>query len=721
MSLFVLDVDVLPVPGQRAISLRLTDEHGRHLGASQVRLDDHPADLWEGLFELRGYVQRSAGVLQLKGGEGENGPATAEEIVRHLGVFLGEKVLGPAITRVIAAGAQQRTLLIRLPNVPGDPLVASLSRVPWEIARLSPEAGDSAREDKPLLRRNVVVRAVPSGTPPSAGHMAVPLGPEEMLRVLLVYAHAPGSRPLAARLERERLLAIFFNEIMPERRVAVDVLCHGVTRERLRERVQSAGGYHIVHWSGHGRHDALELAGPGAEGREGSKRDTLRGADVVEIFVSAGGFIPQLVYLSACHSGSIVATATATASEGQGYTGTALELLRAGVPQVIAMRYEVTDAYARELSALFYRSLLAQQKLHAADAALAMARAELWEGKGASAPGVGAVVDPVDHATPLLFGADPVRFEPAQRRSPELDRARPRPQPLLRGMSRELDPPEGFVGREAELARLASVRKTQDGSAVALIHGPAGIGKTAMAAEAIHLWHRRFDWVLAFQTKPQPLSIEELYQQIDDRLFVASPSYRARRSSNELSAVSIEPRPELSAQDREGLLRDNLVEAMRAERILLVLDSFETNLADVAGGDGAPCVDPAWDKLLEALAERLRGGGSRVLITSRRRLKVLEGARGGIAMALGPLPALEAALFLDACEPLRSLMNGPGGDPGLARRVIEASRGHPLTLKRLGELAGQGRAALVDALDRLSASGAGELPDLRELKGSAGR
>jgi hypothetical protein len=37
-------------------------------------------------------------------------------------------------------------------------------------------------------------------------------------------------------------------------------------------------------------------------------------------------------------------------AEEPGYAGTALALLRAGVPQAIAMRYEVGDAYARDLA-----------------------------------------------------------------------------------------------------------------------------------------------------------------------------------------------------------------------------------------------------------------------------------------------------------------------------------------------------------------------------------
>jgi len=735
VPLFVLDVD--RIPGHRAVTCRLSDEHGRHLGASQVRLDDHPAGLWEGLFDVRGYLRRFAGGLRL---EDKAGPATAGELLARLGVFLGQHVLGAAITGALAAGMGQRTLLVRLPDISADPLAAALARVPWELAWPSK---NGAPEGTPLFRRNVVVRAVPAGTPPSSGQLAVPLGPEEALRVLLVHAHAPGSRPLAARLERERLRDLLFAEVLPKRRVTVDWLSHGVTRERLRERVQGAGGYHVVHWSGHGRHDALDLAGsPG----DGGMRDSLRGADLVELFAAAGGFIPRLVFLSACHSGSAMGVkgwarlvawlrdpGRVDAGEGSeaggasaGFSGTALELVKAGVPQVVAMRYEVTDAYARDLAVRFYRGLLGQQKLHAADAALAMARTELAPAAEAGQRGY----DAADGVTPLLFGAEPLRFEPAMKRSPQLDRARPQPQPLLRGGARDLDPPGGFVGREEELARLSSALDAPEGPAAVLIHGPAGIGKSALAAEAIHLWHGRFDAVLAFQAPSESggLSLEELYRQVDARLFVASPAYRSRREGNALGAVFLEPGVTPEGQDRYEILRENLIDVMLGTRVLLVLDQVEANLSALPGEGGHASADPAWDRLLEALLERLPGSGSRVLVTSRLRVSALASARGAVDIELGPLPPVTAALFLETCEPLRALLFEPvgegasGGDAAnaageeLAHRVLQVSRGYPLILTRLGELAKQG--PLTGELDRLTALGAGDLPDIFAGPGS---
>ena len=102
-------------------------------------------------------------------------------------------------------------------------------------------------------------------------------------------------------------------------------------------------------------------------------------------------------------------------------------------------------------------------------------------------------------------------------------------------------------------------------------------------------------------------------------------------------------------------MRDNLLEALRNERLLLVLDNFETNLESVQGKDGYACADPEWDRLLDHLADELPGTGSRLLVTSRHRLASLSSA---LWLPLGPLPMGEAALFLQGTEELRRLAFG---------------------------------------------------------------
>jgi tetratricopeptide (TPR) repeat protein len=700
---FVLDVDTDPDAG--VVRLRLSDEQGQ-LGANQVILAEHGAALWQGLFDTRGFVRTYANSVRFT-----DQPATAADLVEKIGVFLGEKVLGPQIMAPLHQGIHHRSLLVRQPEALEDRLAAAFVRVPWEIAR--PAAGEDA-----LLERNLVVRMETPGAPSS--YAPPPPGPDELLRVLLVFAEVPGSRPLAMRLEREQLLEFFYNEVMPKRRVAVDVLCHGVTRESLQKKVLDASGYHVVHWSGHGRHNRLELLG---------EPHGLTGAGLVELFADAGGFIPQLVFLSACLSGTLVdardwAALEAALREGEagarkaaveteeveeliaeqpGYTGTALALLGAGVSQVVAMRYEVGDAYARNLAGLFYRRLLADSQPKAPASALSMARGELLDLRTAEH-------DAVDHATPLLFGraVGPLPVRPG--RSTAMDFRRPRPQPLLAD-SRELDRPLELVGRGEPLSRLR--RCLEEGRpAVALVQGLAGLGKTALVAEAIHLWHRRFDGVFAFQSKPLALALDDVLRRLDERLALFSKAYRERCEENPNAAIYLPAGKRLSGGEaRWRLMRDNLLEAMRSERLLLVLDNFETHLERVAGADGYACEDPEWDRFLHHLAEGLPGSGSRLLVTSRHRLTALAASEKALWLPLGPLPMAEARLFLDGSEALRRLVYSDETGLKLARRLLEVSRGHPLILTRLGALASD-REALTQALAELETRGLDRLPDV---------
>ncbi|MFF3330702.1 BTAD domain-containing putative transcriptional regulator [Streptomyces sp. NPDC002888] len=73
-------------------------------------------------------------------------------------------------------------------------------------------------------------------------------------------------------------------------------------------------------------------------------------------------------------------------------------------------------------------------------------------------------------------------------RAPELDTPRPGPAAAVsRPVPRQLPPgPTVFVGRSAELGRTAAALRADTGPAVVAIHGPAGIGKSALALRAAH-------------------------------------------------------------------------------------------------------------------------------------------------------------------------------------------------------------------------------------------
>ena len=60
---FYLRID--PRLDEKLVSLTLRDEHGRQLAARQVRLSDHSAAQWEGVFDARRYVRSYQHALRM--------------------------------------------------------------------------------------------------------------------------------------------------------------------------------------------------------------------------------------------------------------------------------------------------------------------------------------------------------------------------------------------------------------------------------------------------------------------------------------------------------------------------------------------------------------------------------------------------------------------------------------------------------------------------------
>jgi hypothetical protein len=330
-----LDLIVTADYPNRTAEFTLQDANGVHLGYRQTDFKTLPYSRWQSLFDLRNYLEKYVD---------PDGEAAA---VAEVGVSIAEEVLGEDMFRKLWASGGERTLRIRLPGAAeeSNPLAEALARVPWEIARPS-------ADKLTLSERNLVVQVVNDfDVPPNE---ALELRPDESLRVLFVFAAARGSQPLAARRERRELLRLFQTKIYPNCRIEADFLSFGVTRERLSSQIQERNGYHIVHWSGHGHRNLLELAH--ADGTP----DRLSGDELLGLFETAGGFIPRLFFLSACHSGDVLnvkdwkeflAASKGTPKKGAtsieplekdlvvddppGYTGTAHALLRGGVRALI--------------------------------------------------------------------------------------------------------------------------------------------------------------------------------------------------------------------------------------------------------------------------------------------------------------------------------------------------------------------------------------------------
>ncbi|MDM8558182.1 hypothetical protein [Candidatus Parabeggiatoa sp. HSG14] len=225
-NLFVLDIETHPDENQA--TLRLRDQRGEHLAAQQVKVGSDHAFEWVGLFNTRRHLEHYAGRLLA-----DDQILSEKQLLEQLGVFLGRTVLGEEIFQQLYDGIQQRTLLIQLPATEDDLLAAAFTRIPWEIAR-----SDIGQET--LLDHNVAIRAITGTDLPQDNEISLELGPNEVLRVLLIFAETENSNPLATRLERERLLTLFYEQILPKRLVQIDTLCYGVTRATIANQARQA-------------------------------------------------------------------------------------------------------------------------------------------------------------------------------------------------------------------------------------------------------------------------------------------------------------------------------------------------------------------------------------------------------------------------------------------------------------------------------------------------
>ena len=212
-----------------------------------------------------------------------------------------------------------------------------------------------------------------------------------------------------------------------------------------------------------------------------------------------------------------------------------------------------------------------------------------------------------------------------------------------------------FTGRQAELAALA------EPFAIAMISGPPGVGKSALAIHAAHALRARFP-------------AGQLYLDLDGR----NPAELLGEALRALGVESPPPTP----HERSALLRSLL-----AERPMLVL----------------------LDDALDAAQVRplLPGNDCAVIVTSRRRITELPGAT---QVNLGELPAEEALLLLGRIA---------GADRVAAERedalaIVAACGRLPLAVRSAGaRLAGRSGWSLSVLRQRLADDRLGELKEVR--------
>jgi hypothetical protein len=358
-----------------------------------------------------------------------------------------------------------RDILGNLVAAPGPRLLTLCSddpdalALPWELLR-------DARS--PLVLRDVVIRRqLTDVVPTRAGPV-----PGLPLRILLVIARPTDAPALDARSSAAPMLGAL--EALGGH-VRVD-LCDPPTLAELERRLGEAADrgerYHVVHFDGHGVY--LPDRGVGALYFEkpDATKDLVAGPALGDLLARLD--VP-LALLEACQ--------TADLSARRVFGSVAPALLRSGVGSVIAFSHGVYLSASRILVERFYGSLITGKTV---GTALNDGRRALQSNRVRDTTRKGDLELHDWHIAQLYqAGPDPVLVPAGAAFVAEGT------EPLQRGLppGKDFGPPPlyDFHGRAREL--LALHRKLRKHQAV-VVQGMGGMGKTSLAREAAHWWHR---------------------------------------------------------------------------------------------------------------------------------------------------------------------------------------------------------------------------------------
>lgn len=637
----------------------LSDGAGAFLGDHMVRLDPASRE-YGGFTDLSGYLDYNEPIYP------------PEEQLAALGLWVGEHVFGGVRA---ALWEQRKSPAVAVQVMVPEGAEELLAR-PFELARFADGTGFVEEGVRFVYQ---VERA--------ASRAADKEPAERALRILAAFSLP--LRATALNLRRERFgLQRLVRDLTQTQGLAIElrVLHYGATRGTLRNALEEADGWDIIHLSGHGDRGELQLED------EAGGSDSIGAEELGELLEPAGARL-KLLILGTCNSGaSSHAAARARVGldpepvrrDGADATGTVLPSLALSLSAqldcaALAMRYPVDDAFATELMLSLYAKLLDRRRplpdaLNLAlDEALAAA---------ADRP-------PLSMATPILVGplAAGLRLAPAAQAVqgfgslPEV------------GLGIAFPPePERFVGRMQPMLRATLALAPRSKQRGVLFYGMAGGGKTACALElAYRHEHGRFKGYVWYGA-PQDGS------DISTAFFGLMQDIQSQLNAPQLGLTATLNDPE---QFRR-LTLPRLRALLQQHSILLVLDNLETLLT--AGGDWR---DPLWGDLVAALLAH--EGPSRVVFTSRRPPASLAAHPRVAAEPIHALSFAEGVLLARELPNLGRLFDDEEGQE-LLRQTLHVVQGHP----KLLELA-DGVAADRDALARRLASAAGHSADSADL------
>ncbi|MEJ8846112.1 tetratricopeptide repeat protein [Variovorax rhizosphaerae] len=525
---------------------------------------------------------------------------------------------------------------------------AALLALPFEALRIDGRP--------PALVPGVSVRRRVAGAPAGAG-AAVP----SPLKILVAVGASDEGKTENSVLDLEHELQSILDAVEPrahQGNAEVRFLEIGHPQQIRKALQQDA--YHVLHLSGHGGPGSIEM-----EDEDGAPVN-VSAREIAQALQTAHRNVP-LVFLSSCFGATPGAEAGAMATE----------LVRAGVPFVVAMQAGVTDRYASALAHAFYAALAEREHPEPAQA-LATARQTLEQARQKALQGGASIHEnQAECATATLYcAADD---------TPLVDFAAPREPLSVPPVHQAVGPMPNLqvgdlVGRRRELREVLRVLRDHPASVAArgrlsgvVLTGIGGVGKSSVAGRAMaRLQEER--WAVAaisgrLALGPLCASVAvALHQHANPSLAKAG---RRLGDSN------------LDDQSRLGLL----CALLQQTPLLLVLDNFEDNLAP----GGQTYIDDAVRDLLGLLAARAQHG--RLLITCRYPLPGLEDEF--FHQPVPPLSPAEVRKLLWRLESLKGL------DRTEVSEVMRHVGGHPRMLEFLDGLLRHGAARLPDVKRRL--------------------